>query len=176
MKRIFTLISIMTFALSVMSCSKEPVTPEDLTENPDKVATVSIKTKGEEYEDTVTLFRDANVYRTSDYEGQSWFCAMSGGKMVYDAFMLSLYFDCIDNLATGDMIDPSRCMFSFFYSSDINATTHEYKGTITLAGKGEDFAIFHFKNVLFKCSFGEYLIDGYLNCPLLEEHVSTINQ
>lgn len=122
------------------------------------------------------MFRDANVYRTSDYEGQSWFCAMSGGKMVYDAFMLSLYFDSIDNLTAGDVIEPSGCWFTFFYSSNSNAWTHEYKGTITLAAKGEDFAIFHFKNVLFKCSFGEYLIDGYLECPLLEEYVSTISR
>ena len=51
-----------------------------------------------------------------------------------------------------------------------NATTYEYEGTIRLADKGSDFAVFHFDKVLFKCSFGEYLIDGYLNCPLLEEY------
>jgi hypothetical protein len=61
-------------------------------------------------------------------------------------------------------------MFSFVLSRDINATTYEYEGTIRLADKGSDFAVFHFDKVLFKCSFGEYLIDGYLNCPLLEEY------
>lgn len=172
MKRIFTLISIMTFALSVMSCSKEPVTPEDLTENPDKVATVNIKTKGEEYEETVTMFRDANVYRTSDYEGQSWFCAMSGGKMVYDAFMLSMYFESLDSLNVGDIIEPSRFWFTFYYSSNSNAWTHDYEGTISLTAKGDDFAILHFDNVLCSCLYGDYLIDGYLECPVYEEYGS----
>lgn len=170
MKLTFTLISIMALALTGMSCSKELNSPEDLADNTDNVAKVSIWTKGENSENTVTMFRDANVYRKSDYEGQSWFCAMSGGKMVYDAFMLSMYFDCIDKLTTGDIIEPSYCWFTFFYSSNSDAWTHEYEGTITLAAKGEDYAILHFDKVLFECYYGEYLIDGYLECPILEEY------
>lgn len=172
MKRIFTFISIATYALIGTSCIKEAISSEDLIENSDKVAEITIKTKGENSETIVKMFSDANIYRKSDYEGQSWFCAMSGGRMVYDAFMLSLYFDCIDTLKIGDIIEPDRCMFSFFFSSDSNATTHEYQGSIKLADKGEDFAVLHFDNVIFTCSFGEYIIDGYLNCPLLEEYVT----
>lgn len=171
MKRIFTFISIATYALIGTSCIKEAISSEDLIENSDKVAEITIKTKGENPETIVKMFSDANIYRKSDYEGQSWFCAMSGGRMVYDAFMLSLYFDCIDTLKIGDIIEPDRCMFSFFYSSDSNATTHEYQGTIKLADKGKDFAVFHFDKVIFTCSFGEYIIDGYLNCPLLGEYM-----
>ena len=70
MKRTFTLISIMALALTGMSCSKELNSPEDLADNTDNVAKVSIWTKGENSENTVTMFRDANVYRKSDYEGQ----------------------------------------------------------------------------------------------------------
>lgn len=172
MKRILTYIVIAAFALIGTSCIKEGISSEDSIENSDKVAEITIKTKGENSETMVTMFRDANIYRKSDYEGQSWFCAMSGGKMVYDAFMLSLYFDCIDTLKIGDIIEPYRCMFSFFYSSDSNATTHEYQGTIKLDDKGEDFTVFHFDKVIFTCSFGEYIIDGYLNCPLLEEYMT----
>ena len=37
-----------------------------------------------------------------------------------------------------------------------------------LAAKGDDYVILHFDNVLCKCSFGDYLIDGYLNCPVMD--------
>ena len=170
MKRIFTAITIAAFSIMGISCSKEYNFPQDLVENPEMEAKIKYVSAMDKSKNNVTLFRDATVYRTSDREGQSWFCAHSGGKMVHDAFMLSLYFESIDALDAGDIIDTTRCMFSFMFSSDSNATTHEYKGTIRLADKGSDFAIFHFDKVLFKCSFGEYLIDGYLSCPLLEEY------
>ena len=86
--------------------------------------------------------------------------------MVDDYFWLSMYFDSTDNLNAGDMIIPDGCMFSFVFSSDSNATTHEYDGTITFIDKGSDFVVLHFDKVLFTCSFGEYLIDGYLYCTL----------
>ena len=172
MKRIFTFISIATYALIGTSCIKEAISSEDLIENSDKVAEITIKTKGENSETIVKMFSDANIYRKSDYEGQSWFCAMSGGKMVYDAFMLSLYFECLDRLKAGDIIDPSGFWFTFYYSSNSDAWTHDYEGTITLAAKGDDFAILHFDNVLCSCLYGDYLIDGYLECPVYEEYGS----
>ena len=172
MKHMIIQIAVIAAALATISCSKEYVSPEDLVKHPSKVATTSFKTKADLYEDTDIPFKDMTVYRKSDKEGKSWFCAHSGGRMVYDAFMLSLYFDCIDTLKIGDIIEPDRCMFSFFYSSDSNATTHEYQGSIKLADKGKDFAVFHFDKVIFTCSFGEYIIDGYLNCPLLGEYMT----
>lgn len=172
MKRIFTFICISAFALIGTSCIKEGISSEDSIENSDKVAEITIKTKGENSETMVTMFRDANFYRKSDYEGQSWFCAMSGGKMVYDAFMLSMYFDSLDHLNAGDIIEPSRLWFTFYYSSNSDAWTHDYEGTISLVDKGDDFAILHFDKVLCSCLYGDYLIDGYLECPVHEEYGS----
>ncbi len=170
MKHVFTAIVLIAGVLMTASCSKEYSSPEDLINNSDLVADIKINTRRGEFKNTTTFFRDADVYRKSDYEGQSWFCACSGGKMVYDAVILSIYFECIDNVQVGDRIHPSRCVFSFVFSSDSNATTHEYDGAILLADKGADFVVFRFDKVLFKCSFGEYLIDGYLNCPLFGEY------
>lgn len=170
MKRIFTAITIAAFSIMGISCSKEYDSPEDFGKKPIEAAKVEISTRGDLAEKSVTFFRKAAVYRTSGFEGQSWLCASSNGKMVHELFILSLYFESIDALDAGDIIDLTRCMFSFVLSSDIDATTYEYEGTIRLADKGSDFAVFHFDKVLFKCSFGEYLIDGYLNCPLLEEY------
>ena len=64
--------------------------------------------------------------------------------MVYDAFMLSIYFDSIEKMKVGDELK------------------------ITLADKGDDHVILHFRNVSFSCSFGDYLTDGYLYCPLYD--------
>lgn len=169
MKRIFTFLTVCAAALVLASCSKENISPEYLDRNPSKAAEISIVSKGT-FENTVTMFKKSDIYRKSEFEGQSWLYAFSGGKMVYDAFMLSIYFDCIDNLNAGDTITPSSCMFTFFYSSDSNATAHEYEGKITIADKGEDYVIIDFHEVIFDCSFGEYTIDGYLNCPLHEEY------
>ena len=72
-------------------------------------------------------------------------------------------------LYAGDVIIPSRCWFSFIFSSDSNATAYEYDGKISVAKKGKDYVILDFHQVKFDCSFGEYTIDGYLNCPLYEE-------
>ena len=158
MKRIFTFLAICASALALSSCNKEDVSPEYLDRNPSKAAEV------------VTMFKKSDVYRKSEFEGQSWLYAFSGGKMVYEAFALSIYFDCIDTLNVGDVITPSRCWFSFIYSSDSNATAHEYEGKISIADKGKDYVILDFHKVKFDCSFGEYTIDGYLNCPLYEEY------
>lgn len=165
MKRIFTIITFTAIILTGASCSTEYISPEDLLDHPSKNAQITNKS-----DKSVTTFKDVDVYRRSDDVGKSWLIAKSGGKMVDDAFWLSIYFDCVDNLNAGDVIIPDSCMFSFIYSSDSNATTHEYDGTITFIDKGADFIILHFDKVLFSCSFGEYLIDGYLYCTLHNEH------
>ena len=115
-------------------------------------------------------FPNVAVYRKSEFEGQSWLAAFSGGKMVYDMFMLSIYFDSVDQMKVGDTLKPSRFMFTFPASSDSNATTHTYDGNITLADKGDDYVILRFDKVSFSCSFGDYLTDGYLYCPLFEKY------
>ena len=170
MKRTLVLIALCTFAFAAASCRKDDGT----IHTPDNDMSVTAKviiTKEGSNDETVTLFKEMAIYRESSMEGKSWLTALSGGKMVYDAFMLSIYFDCIDNLNAGDTITPSSCMFTFFYSSDSNATTHEYEGAISLADKSADEAIIHFDNVKFTCSFGEYTIDGYLNCPLYDRYL-----
>ena len=169
MKRRLILIVLCTFAFAATSCRKDDGSIRTPDNDMSETAKVII-TKDGSNEETMTLFSNTAVYRKSELEGKSHFIASSGGKMVYDAFMLSIYFECIDNLNAGDTIIPSRCMFSFFYSSDSNATTYEYEGTISLADKSAEQVIIHFDNVKFTCSFGEYIIDGYLNCPLYERY------
>lgn len=171
MKRLFVLITILASALLLVSCNKHDPTPEELSLNDLTVAKTTSHTKGADYEDTVTSFPDAAVYRNSEKAGKSWFVAFSGGKMVYDAFMLSLYFNSVDNMKVGDALNLNDVLFSFFYSSDSNASTHDCDGKITLAEKGSDYVILHFEALRFNCSFGEYVTDGYLRCPLFEEYV-----
>ena len=169
MKRIIA----MAVALMALSCSKgNPyhVSPEDLLNNPKLVAKTTITTRNGDFEETVTPFKSVAVYKKSEYESQSHFCALSGGKRVHDAFMLSVYFDDIEKMKVDDTLKDSRFFFSFVFSSDSEATAYEYDGTIKLAAKGDDYVILHFDNVLCHCSFGDYLIDGYLNCPLYEEY------
>ena len=171
MKRIIA----MAVALMALSCGKDApyiISPEDLVNNPVMVAKTTITTKGDGYEDAVTSFKLVKVYRESDMAGKSHFIAISEGKMVHEVFMLSYYFDSIDNMKVGETLKPSRFMFSFIASSDSNATTYEYKGKITLADKGDDYIILHFNKVRSSCSYGDYQIDGYLYCPLFEEYVT----
>ena len=169
MKQVFATFITLAALLTAVSCSKEYMTPDELFKDSSKVAKTVIRTKGEESTETETTFSNIALYRYSDKEGQSWFRAFSGGKMVYDAFMLSIYFKSIDQMKVGETIKPSSVMFSFIFSSDSRATTHEYDGKITLAGKGDDYVILHFNRVRFNCVFGETLTNGYLYCPLLTE-------
>lgn len=169
MKQTVTRISLVMAALVLSACSKESISPEDLFNANVKVAQTTIKTRGGDYEDTVTSFPSVAVYKKSDLQGKSWFTASSGGRMVYDMFFLSLYFDNIDKMKVGDTLKPSRFMFTFPASSDSRATTSEYGGKITLAGKGDDYVILQFHNFHVSCIFGDYLTDGYLYCPLFEE-------
>ena len=164
MRHAFTHFALVAIALVAASCSKFAITPEYELQT----AKTTIHTKSDEFEDTVTTFDRVKVCKQSDMAGKSWLCAFSGGKMVYDMFMLSIYFDSIEKMKVGDELKISRFMFFFIASSNSNATTHEYGGKITLADKGDDYVILHFQNVSFSCSFGDYLTDGYLYCPLFE--------
>lgn len=169
MKRIATVLASIVALLALTSCDKDYISPDELFKDGSKVAKTTIHTKSDVYEDTVTEFKNVTVYRKSEFDGQSWFIAYSGGKMVYDMFMLSIYFDSIDNMKIGETLKPSRFMFTFPASSDSKATTHTYGGKITLADKGDDYVILQFHKVSISCSFGEYVTDGYLYCPVLEE-------
>lgn len=176
MKRLLTFSAVVTAFLAAVSCNKDYISPEELFADSSKEAVTVInlksnETKGDGAEGIVATFRDKAVYRKSEEAGQSWFCAFSGGRMVYDMFMLSIYFDSIDQMKTGDTLKPTQVMFSFIASSDSNATTHTFDGKISLADKGDDYVILRFRKVVFNCSFGEYLIDGYLYCPLFDEYV-----
>ena len=169
MKRLLASFAAVTAILAAVSCSKDYLSPEELFKDSSKQVRTTITTKSGEEIGTVATFRDIAVYRNSDVEGQSWFCAFSGGRMVYDMFMLSIYFNSIDRMEIGDTLKASRSIFSFIASSDSNATTYSYNGTITLADKGDDYVILHFNKVRFSCSMGEYLTDGYLYCPLFDK-------
>ena len=169
MKHILTRLALVAIAVLAVSCSKDYLSPEELFKDSSKVAKTTIYTKNNEFEDTVISFSSPVVYRKSDLEGKSWLSALSGGRKVYDLFMLSIYFGNIDNMKVGDTLKTSRFMFSFPASNDSNATTYTYGGKITLADKGNDYVILHFHKVSFNCSFGEYVIDGYLYCTLKDE-------
>lgn len=168
MKRLF--FTIFTIALMATSCSKDGyISPEELFKDSSKAAKITITTKGENPETTVATFKSHPVItKKSEIAGQSWLWATSGGKMVYDFFILSIYFEDIDNLKVGDTINPSRFMFSFPASSNSEATTHTYDGNISIADKGDDYVILHFDKVSFSCSMGDYLTDGYLYCNLID--------
>ena len=168
MRHTITQFILVAAALLAVSCSKDTISPEELFGNEAQAAKTTIHTKSSEFEDTVTTFSRTKVCKRSDMDGQSWLCAWSGGKMVYDTFMLSIYFDSIEKMKVGDELKISRFLFSFIFSNDSHATTFEYGGKITLADKGDDHVILHFRNVSFSCSFGDFLTDGYLYCPLYD--------
>ena len=169
MNHILTRLALLAVAVLAVSCSKDYLSPEELFKDSSKVAKTTIDTKSNEFEDTVVSFSSPVVYRKSDMEGKSWLSAWSEGRMVYDMFMLSIYFDNIDKMKVGDTLKTSRFMFSFPASSDSNATTYTYGGRITLADKGDGYVILHFHKVSFSCSFGKYVTDGYLYCTLEDE-------
>lgn len=169
MRHILIRLAVYTIAVLAVSCSKDYISPEELFNDSSKVAKTTVHTKSNDFEDTVTAFNNPVVYKKSDLKGKSWLCAMSGGKMVYDAFMFSLYFQSIDRMKIGDVLNPDRFCFSFFFSSYSDATTYSYGGKITLADKGDDYVILRFHKVSYSCSFGEYVTDGYLYCTLEDE-------
>lgn len=163
-----TLAAILCIAMTAVSCEKD--TPENrVTIDWNNQAQTTFTTKSDQYEDSVTTFREATVHKTSDIEGKSWFSAGSSGGHVYDSFLLSIYFDDIKNMKVGDELRISRFMFTFFYSSDSNATTYSHGGKIILAEKTDDQVVLLFQGVTFSCSFGDYVTSGYLRCSLLPE-------
>lgn len=169
MKSLLITLASVAALFALVSCSKDYITPEELFGDETKVATIKIHTRSDEFQDTETSFKHVAAYRKSDVEGQSWFSAMSGGKMVYDAFMFSLYFDDIDKMTVGDVLKPGRFWFGFFFSSDSHAYTDSYGGKITLADRGDGYVILRFHKVTVSCSYGRYVINGYLYCPLFDE-------
>ena len=174
MRHLLSKIAIIAVALTAISCSKDyidSITPDELFKDSSKVAKTTIRSKGEESDPTVATLPRVAVYRTSDYEGQSWFSGWSGGRMVDDSFFMSIYFDSIDNMKVGQTLKISRFLFTFPLSSDSAASTQSYSGKITLADKGDDYVILHFQKLCFECSFGEYITDGYLYCPLYDEYL-----
>jgi hypothetical protein len=165
MKRIITQLAILAVAILPVSCSKDLISPEELFNNEAKVAKTKIHTKSGN-EDSVTTFRDKIVYRYSDTEGQSWFTGYSGGKMSYDAFLMSVYFDDVERMTIGHKLNIRSFNFGFFFSSDSNAYTNKYSGSITLADKGDDYVILRFDNFKCSCSLGDCVTNGYLYCQL----------
>lgn len=168
MKRIITLITIITGVLISTSCSKDSQSSEESENRNSETAKITITTKSEKSDEIITRFSNVLFYKKSDIEGKSHLWASTAGKMVYDYFILSIYFDYIDKINTGDIITPSQCWFSFALSSDMDASSYDYEGTITLVDKNDDQVVLYFDKVLFRCSFGDYLIDGHLTCPVLE--------
>ena len=166
MKRIITQVALLMVAILVMSCSKDLISPEELFRDESKVAQTKIHTKANGHEDTVTTFSDKTVYRYSDKEGQSWFTGNSGGRMSYDAFMMFVYFDDVERMRPGEKLNIRDFHFGFFYSSDSNAYTNKYSGSITLADQGDDYVILRFNNLKCSCSLGDCVTDGYLYCEL----------
>ena len=174
MRHLFSNIALLAVALTAISCSKDyidSITPDELFNNSSKAVKVTNVSKGSKTEKVEASFPQVAVYRKSEKEGQSWFAGWSGGKMVDDCFFLSMYFSSVEKMKVGDALKISRFLFSFTYSSDSRASTEIYSGKITLADKGSNHVILHFNKVRCSCSFGDYLIDGYLYCPLYDEYL-----
>lgn len=171
MKRIITQLAVLMAAVLTMSCSKDLISPEELFRDETKVAKSRIHTKVEGDEDMVTTIHNKEIYRRSEKEGQSWFVGHSSGKMVNDSFMMFVYFDNIDRVRVGNKLNIRDFDFGFYYSSDMNAYTDKYSGSITVADKGDDYVILRFNNFSCSCSIGDCVTDGYLYCPLYDEFV-----
>jgi len=170
MKRFLSRIAMLALAVMAVSCGKDTISPEELFQSGSNMAKTKISlSKDFGGTEETASFATKAVYRKSEFPGQSWLSAFSGGKMVYDIFYLSLYFQDVEKMKVGETLKPSRTMFSFIASSASNATTFEYSGKITLADKGEDYVILSFHKVTFKCSMGTYVTDGYLYCELKDE-------
>lgn len=168
MKRILAQIVLLSVALLTVSCGKDYITPDELFRDDAKIAKTKISVKSEDggvVKETVP-FNRVTVYKTSDFSSQSWLSAWSGGKMSYNMFSLSIYFQDIEKMKVGETLKPSHVMFSLPASSDSRDYTDEYSGKITLADKGEDYVILDFHKVGFSIGKGDYLVDGYLHCKL----------
>lgn len=173
MKKILSMFSVLAIALMSVSCGDDYISPDQLFKDASKQARTKVSPKDDDSrESTTTDFKKAAVYEESDMDGSSWFVASSGGKMVYDFFMLSIYFQDIRQMKVGDTLKPSRAMFTFPFSSNSDDTTFDYDGEISLADKGSDYVILCFHKVKFSCHMGNYLTDGYLYCTLENRYQS----
>ena len=181
MKRILTLSLYLIAATMALSCSKDLFTPDGYLIDKSLVAKTTIQhnvatpSGKKDFEDTIVDFRDGTVQRTFEVEGktmegQSLLIARSTGKMVYDAFWLSMNIDYIDNIKVGDVVKTSYYMLLFIYSSSRLpwAYDYDYDGKITLAAKGDDYVVFYFDNVTFTSEYHNYTyaMNGYLRCAL----------
>lgn len=152
--------------LLTVSCEEE-----DSPNSPFSAATIQFKSA--EVEETIGFansFVIREVHNDGKYDGLSWLSANSDGRMAYDMFYLSFYFDQIDNVKPGTILKHVRSVFSFPASSDSRNYTTEYKGKLSLKDKGDDYVIIHFNNVKFSVAYGDYVFDGDLQCPLLDKY------
>lgn len=165
MKRILTQIVLLSVALLTVSCGKDYI---EFYSSEAKIAKAKITVKSDNGETTKERvpFDRVTVYKTSEFDGQSWLSAWSGGRMSYNMFYLSINFQDIEKMKIGETLKPSRVSFSLPASSDSRDNTDEYSGKITLADKGDDYVTLSFHNVGFSIGKGDYLIDGYLHCKL----------
>lgn len=173
MKRLLSLSLILIAATMALSCSKDLFTPDGFLLDKSLVAKTTIQPKEEiqsgreDIETTIVDFQDGTVHRTFEVEGQSSLLAHSTGRMVYDAFWLSIYFNYIDNMKVGDVLNPSYCRFSLIFSSSSYTWDFDYDGTITMVAKGDDYVVFYFDKVTFSTISYTYVMDGYLRCTLV---------
>lgn len=91
MKRIFIFLTICASALALASCNKEDISPEYLDKNPSKAAEIRFASKGE-FKNTVTMFRESNVYRKSEFEGKITFADKGEDYVIIDFH--KVIFDC----------------------------------------------------------------------------------
>lgn len=176
MKRILTQIVLLSVALLTVSCGKDYITPDELFRDDAKIAQTKITVKSDKGETTneTVPFDKVTVYKASEFSSQSWLSAWSGGRMSYNMFYLSIYFQDIEKMKLGETLKPNRASFMLPASSDSRDYTDEYSGKITLADKGDDYVILDFHKVGFSIGKGDYLIDGYLHCKLEDKFELTM--
>lgn len=166
MKRILTLTAILSLTLMTVSCNKENPDPEP-TVDWHSMALTTITPNSDTNENAVIAFASASVMKKSEIDGKSEFCALSNGKMVYDAFVLNFYFNDIKRTDIGQTLDISDFSLWFPYSSDTRTNTHSFSGTVSLAEKAEDHVVLYFHQVSASNSFGEYVTNGQVYCTLV---------
>ena len=138
MKHLLTCFAVFAVAIVAASCSKENISAEEFFLDSSRVAKTIIYPKNDYFNDpTVTTFRDALIIKESDKQGQSMLFAASSGKLVYDCFCITIFFDDIDHIREGDTLTPnSYGLLLFFSNTAYNAILDG--GKITLAYLCED--------------------------------------
>ena len=179
MKHLLSLITFIAVAFLAASCSwdnltpdnpskshSDIITPDELSKDDSKVAKTIIHFSDSEVEDRSASFSTAIVYRKTDKDGLSRLTAISNGTMVADDFFLYFHFNCIDKLKVGETLNLSDFYVLINPANHFIGYTMDYDGTITIAGKGDDYVILHFNKVKWSLSPWEYTTDGYLYCTL----------